>query len=140
MKKYPIIRTLYLYIFTAVGLVLIITASVDFIDMGLKAYVFTRADEDPYETEYRKPIPADLKEDTIEEAKDKEQVCFSGTNKEEIESWVEDRKATEASYDPVLTRRHRDASRNLAMILIGLPLYLFHWTQIKKDIKKKKED
>ena len=140
MKKYSLIRTLYLYIFTAVGLILLIIALVDFIDMGLKAYVFTRAEEDTYAREYYKPAPIEHEGATIEQAKNKEEVCFSGQDKQEIEGWLEYRQAAEKNYDPVVTRRHRDASRNLAMIIIGLPLYLYHWTQIKKDLKKKRED
>jgi len=35
--------------------------------------------------------------------------------------------------DPVTCRRHKDAFLNLAMILIGLPLYLYHWRIIKRE-------
>ncbi len=38
-------------------------------------------------------------------------------------------------FDPVKSQRQRDASFNLAMIIIGLPLYLFHWRIIKKETK-----
>ena len=40
----------------------------------------------------------------------------------------------------VTAKRHRDASLNLSLILIGLPLYLYHWRIIKKETKNKEED
>jgi len=41
-----IIRTIYLYIFALLGLVLVIIGGVRFVDMGLKAFVFTKAEEE----------------------------------------------------------------------------------------------
>jgi len=46
MKNHSIIRTIYLYLFALLGLVLIIIGGVQFIDMGLKTFVFTKADEE----------------------------------------------------------------------------------------------
>lgn len=46
MKQHSFIRTVYLYIFALLGLILIIIGGVNFIDMGLKTFVFTKADEE----------------------------------------------------------------------------------------------
>ena len=37
--------------------------------------------------------------------------------------------------DPITSKRHRDASINLSLILIGLPLYLYHWGFITRETK-----
>jgi len=110
MKKDSVIRTIYLYIFALLGLVLIIIGSVNFLNMGLKAFVFTKADQE-YEYDYRMMAP-------IKEGVDSEEtVC------PELIS----------QSDYVTSQRHRDASMNLALIVIGLPLYLYHWTIIKRE-------
>lgn len=44
MNKYPLIRKIYLYLFALIGLVLITIGSVQLINLGLKVYVFTKAD------------------------------------------------------------------------------------------------
>jgi len=108
MKKDSIIRTIYLYIFSLLGLALIIIGGVRFIDMGLKAYVFTKADQ---EMEYDYRAPSKLEGDTIE--------CPELISR----------------ADNITSRRHRDASINLALILVGLPLYLYHWGMIKRESK-----
>ena len=50
-EHYPLIRTIYLYLFALVGLALLISGSVRFVNMGLKAFVFTKAEQD-----MKKPI------------------------------------------------------------------------------------
>lgn len=111
MKNNSLIRALYLYIFALLGLVLIIIGGIRFLDMGLKTFVFTKAEQ---EYDYRYSVP-------VKEVEDTERQC------PELIS----------QSDYVTSRRHRDASINLALILIGLPLYLYHWTLIKREIKQK---
>ena len=112
MKNNSLIRTLYLYIFALLGLVLIIIGGVRFLDMGLKTFVFTKADQ---EYNYRYPTPV-----------------------KEIDSENTEEQCPEliSQSDYITSRRQEDASINLALILIGLPLYLYHWTLIKREIKQ----
>ena len=103
MGKHSLIRTIYLYLFACLGLVLLTIGSVRFLDMGLKAFVFTKAEQEQrYDTSPSLSVEP------------------------------------EVSY--VTAKRHRDASLNLSLILIGLPLYIYHWRTIKKETKDKKED
>ncbi|GAG22415.1 unnamed protein product, partial [marine sediment metagenome] len=44
-KHHPLVRTIYLYLFALVGLALLTIGAVRFVDMGLKAFVFTKAEE-----------------------------------------------------------------------------------------------
>lgn len=57
MQHYPLIRTIYLYLFSLLGLVLLIIAGVRFLDMGLKAFVFTKADEEQRLYKIQPPMP-----------------------------------------------------------------------------------
>ncbi len=118
MKKDSIIRTIYLYIFALVGLILVIVGAVRFLDMGLKMFVFTQADE-MYNYDYRaEPI---VKENADPEAA-KDCVC------PEL-----------AKTDYVTQRRHQDASVSLSLILVGIPLYWYHWGIIKRESREKGE-
>jgi hypothetical protein len=44
MKITEIIKLIYIYLFSAIGLILIITGIVKLIDLGLKVYVFRQTD------------------------------------------------------------------------------------------------
>ena len=141
MKKQSLVRTIYLYIFTLLGLVLLIIGGVNFLNMGLKAFIFTQAEEEQRILYKQIPTPFSASEiDNLEKGIDGEnQVCLSEEQKSDIESWLVDYnnwKETSLQIDPIVARRHRDASLNLSLILIGLPLYLYHWKTIKREIKE----
>jgi hypothetical protein len=137
MNKHSLIRTIYLYIFTTLGLVLLTIGSVRFVDMGLKAFVFTQADEE--QRIYNKqPTYAPMPIDKLESIASGGQATLSESEKQSIGQWLADYKNWQeqtAKLDPVDAQRHRDASINLAMILVGLPLYLYHWRVIKKEAR-----
>lgn len=138
MEKRNWIRTVYLYLFSLVGLVLLVIGGVRFVNMGLKAFVFTQADEE-YRINYSQPmnVPKFAKELNLETEK---KVKLELTESEVMElklaiannkDWEERR----AKIDPVVSNRHRDAAINLSLIVVGLPLFLFHWFVIRKENK-----
>ena len=145
MKKQSLVRTIYLYIFALLGLVLLTIGSVNFLNMGLKAFIFTQAEEE--ERVLYKQMSAPFSVSRIEEFEQKietgEEVTLSEEEKTEIKNWLADYnnwKESISKIDPITVRRHRDASLNLSLILIGLPLYLYHWRIIKKETRDKEED
>lgn len=95
-----LIRTLYLYIFASVGLIILVIGSVQIIDLGLRSFVFTEADN-YYNYPVRLESPEGEKEvdqQALEEYQQKEQAA----------------------------RTQRELSQSLAFILVGLPLFWFH--------------
>lgn len=106
MDKTKLIRTIYVYLFSLVGLVLVIIAGVRFIDMGLKAWVFTGADDYTYEY-MQTPVVMDEKGVEIEQP-----------SQEQVKKQNQQR---------ISQQRQRDAANSLAMLIVGLPLYLYHW-------------
>lgn len=137
MKKNSLIRTIYLYAFALLGLVLLVISGVRFIDMGLKAYVFTKAEDQERSINKMPRIPYAIEK--YSGAGDDLDVAFSDEEKLAIKNMIDDYetwKGEADKVDPITSRRHRDASINLSMILIGLPLYLYHWAIIKKESKK----
>ncbi|MDA2936004.1 hypothetical protein MYX06_02195 [Patescibacteria group bacterium AH-259-L05] len=136
MKSHSLVRTIYLYVFALLGLVLLTIGSVRFVDMGLRTFVFTLADGER-RLEYKRP-PIYYPVERLEKVQAGEE-GLSEQEKGEIRRMIGNYKQWEEQrqdIDPITSRRHRNASTNLALILIGLPLYLYHWGVIKKEAKK----
>lgn len=137
MKKHSLIRTIYLYLFTLVGLTLLVIAGVRFLDMGLKAFVFTKAEQEERLYHAKPPMPASMATERMEETT-KDGAELSEQEKTELRRIIANYKTWQEQadeVDPITANRHRDASINLSMILVGLPLYFYHWRIIKKETK-----
>ncbi len=106
------LRKTFLYIFASVGLVLSIIGTVSLINLGLKSYVFTKADN--YCFNYSAPLV------------DKE-----GNSTDRSQAQIDqDRKNCEEQRT---SSKQSQASNAIAMLLVGLPLYGYHWYTIRKD-------
>ncbi len=138
-KQHSLVRTIYLYIFALLGLMILIIGGVRFVDMGLKVFIFTKAEEEQ-RLMYRQP-PMIYSIEKIEELQDEE--ALSEEEKTAIKQWLADYKDWQersSKINYIDSRRQRDASSNLAMILVGLPLYLYHWGIIKREVKKQEKN
>lgn len=135
MKKNPFIRTIYLYLFTLIGLALVVIGSAGLVNLGLRSFIFTKADEEERvtsKTVFYSPLSVE-KATSLSEG---EEVLLTEEERAAVKRWISDYKEWEEkdkNRDYVGARRSRDVSQNLAFILVGLPLYLFHWNLIKKD-------
>ncbi len=119
MNKYPLIRKIYLYLFALIGLVLITIGCVRLVGLALKTYIFTKAD-----VYYEYPMARPVKVAPIESDKTEE---IQQPLKEEVEEYQNKQQTA---------NRQREAAESLAFIIVGLPLYLYHWSVIKKDKKE----
>ena len=141
MEKKSVIRKIYLYLFALLGLVLLVIGSVRFINMGLKAWVFTEAEK---ETRIYQEKPIDIPDYLDKEILGHEDsaeitVTLTQAQSAQLKSLLANNEKWEkrqADFDPIKSRRHQDASINLSLMLVGLPLYLYHWMTIKKETKK----
>ena len=135
IQKHSLIRTIYLYLFALVGLALLITGAVRFLDMGLKMFIFTKA-EDPEKIQNMYYSGSPISTVRLEKYQESEELTENEiTNLKnwlaDYEKWQEEEK----KIDYVASNRQREASSNLAMLLVGLPLYLYHWRIIRKETK-----
>lgn len=103
------LRLLYLYLFSFVGLLITIIGGIQLIDLGLKTYVF-KVDEYGYY-----PMTPVLDE------------------KGNVTMTVEEQQKQQEKE--AANQRKRQISNSLAMILVGAPVYLYHWKTIKKESK-----
>ncbi|MEI6690471.1 MAG: hypothetical protein WCL07_01860 [bacterium] len=103
------IRLLYLYLFAFVGLLITTIGSIQMVDLGLKTYVFHVSD-------YSYPMTP-----------------VTDANGKLTQSVEDQQKQQEVE---AVNQRKRTLSTSLAMIAVGIPLYLYHWTTIKKENNK----
>ncbi len=140
INKHSIIRTIYLYLFTLVGLALLIIGTVKFIDMGLKTFVFTKAEEPEAVQQRYYSDPVNIYAFKLENLQDDEELTQE--ERQTLKEFLADYKELqekEEKIDYLASKRQREASNNLAMIIVGLPLYLYHWRIIKRETKEAKE-
>jgi len=114
------LKLIYLYIFSTVGLVLVIIGSVSLLNLGLKTYIFKQADAPII---YRGPTAAPK---MIIDETGKEKVVEQQPTEEEIRLQEEQDRAYRTS------QRQRDAAQALAFIIVGLPIYFYHWRIVRK--------
>src|SRR5687767_6463156 len=105
------IRLLYLYLFSFVGLLITVFGAIRLVDLGMKIYVFGNADRYEY---YARPVP--LEGEKI--------------SPQDEALMLEDQKRQNDR------QRKRTAAEALAMIVVGTPLYLYHWKLIGKEGKQ----
>lgn len=103
------IRLIYLYLFAFVGLLTVVIGSVQLVNLGLRYFVFP--DSDKYE--YTAPVSPD------------------GANNTQDDKIMKDNATRDQKRN-----RERDLTNSLAMIVVGLPLYLYHWKTIQKENTK----
>ena len=143
LEKHPLVRTIYLYLFTIVGLALIVSGSVRFLDMGLKMFIFTKADDQQkLQSYYSSPVVPVASIEKIQKYQQSTSSELTAEEKAALKTWLADYQKYQeqaSKIDYLASQRQSDASSSLAMILVGLPLYLYHWRIIRKETKEEKQ-
>lgn len=103
------IRLIYLYLFSFVGLMTVVIGSVRLVDLGMKVFIFPESDK----YEYAMPVTPE------------------GEKGQPDEKIMKENAARDQKRN-----RERDLSNSLAIIVVGLPLYIYHWKTIQKENKK----
>lgn len=140
-SKISIIRYIYLYLVTAITIVMIIVSTVGFIRIVLNEYVFDVKGWD----EFQSPKQYECSEDVLfytyndkglKVPKDTE-IRTEEMTKAEIAECVNTTMETRRAQH--LNQVKTDVVMWLSMIIVALPLYLYHWGVIKRENKSKKK-
>ncbi len=134
-KHFPLIRTIYLYLFALAGLIIVIIAGIRALDLGLKTFVFKDIDEQTRLNQQRYISTPHLEK--IEGAEESD--SFTESEKESMRNFLEDYeewKEKNEKIDYVSVRRQEEFSSIISQVVIGLPLYLYHWLVIQKETEK----
>ena len=103
------VKKIYIYLFSAIGLVIVIIGSVQLINLGLKAFIFIKAD-----VYYSYPAPVTAEKGQIVQQPDQKAV-------------------DEFQRNQTTSQRQSTASNAIAMIIVGAPLFIYHWTIARKS-------
>jgi hypothetical protein len=104
------IRLLYLYLFSFVGLLVVVIGSIQLVDLTLKTVFFKNVDI----YEYSRPIVSDCPEGK----------CPAQETEEEFNHRV---------WEEAKRNRQRQFSSAVSMIVVGLPLYWYHWKTLNQE-------
>ncbi|MCX6730919.1 MAG: hypothetical protein NTZ55_03655 [Candidatus Roizmanbacteria bacterium] len=113
------IRLIYLYLFSFVGLIVFVIGCVRLVDLGLKVLVFNNADM--YVSYPITPYKG------------------SGDERTDAQIQLENEQQQKSQLEESKRNRQREISSSLAMIIVGAPLYLYHWSSIQKENKANKK-
>lgn len=111
------IRRLYLYLLSFIGLLVTVIGMIRLVDLGIKVYVFHDADKYVYTS----PRVAVL------EGKDPDRKL----SEEELQRLEQEQKMIQEQE--MIRQRQREVSGAVSMILVGAPLYFYHWRKIQHE-------
>jgi hypothetical protein len=123
MERKELIRTVYLYLFSLLGLVLIVIGTVRLVDLGLKTFIFKKADQVVVYPEYPRVVKPTG--ETAEKLTPEQEEKYK---QEQLEYQEREREA----------RKERTAANSIAMIIVGVPLFAYHWRVIQRAKGEKK--
>ncbi|MDD5098215.1 MAG: hypothetical protein PHD31_00610 [Candidatus Pacebacteria bacterium] len=136
MKTGKLIKTIYLYVVSLISLIFLAVGIGNFINTSIKSSFFKEAEKRDYSFCNNQPYftsVADinkLKESPAATEDDKQKIT---TLISEYENW----KAQNIGEECYKSERAKRMVDSLTMLLIALPLYLFHWSMARKE---KQED
>jgi len=131
-KTTKIIRTIYLYTVALISLVFLAVGIGNFVNTGLKSIFFKEAEKKDYSSCNNQPyfvstIDAQgLKQTPGTTADQKTQIDNLLTD---YENWKKDNVGDTC----IVAERQKKLVDSATMIIIALPLYLFHWSMARKE-------
>jgi len=120
----------YLYLVTAISIVLVLVSTIGLINLALSEYVFdVKGYGEIYRDNYQcgeygdgmKPVPDALSDEKV----------LTSEEAEECKKNLDAQRELEHTNDV-----KRDLVTWLSMLIVALPLYFYHWGIIKRENKK----
>jgi hypothetical protein len=131
-KTTKIIRTIYLYTVALISLIFLAVGIGNFVNTGLKSMFFQEAEKKDYYACNNQPYFIS----TIEAEKLKQTPGLTEDQKTQIDNMIRDYenwKKENTGTTCIVAERQKKLVDAATMIVIALPLYLFHWTMARKE-------
>ncbi len=125
VAKSSVIKTVYFYLVSLISLFMIVFATVDIVNIGLTTWVFTKADSLNY---YTPPCSVSV---PPAPGADPSVIAVERKNCEENIKQQEEQR---------VAQKQRDAVRDLSFVVIGVPLFVYHWSTIRRESKEEREE
>lgn len=115
--KVALIKNIYLYLVSFVALMMVVFSLADAINIALRTYIFTKADNNYYSYPVA-PCPVAAPTDVTSTNK---------IDKAAAENCLSKAEQDKQNADNIAAQRQRDLVRDLSMIVVGIPLFAYHW-------------
>lgn len=116
-----VIKNIYLYLVSFVALMMVIFSMADTVNIALRTWVFTKADRAFFSEPYLACESGKIAvQDNAPRAITPEecQIAQDRSKKQQEEQRI--------------AEKQRDAVRDISMIVVGIPLFMYHWMIIRK--------
>jgi hypothetical protein len=110
--KVVVIKNIYFYLVSFVALMMMAFSTADLINTLLRSYVFTHADQ----TFYAYPCP----------------MMPSSAMGEKVDCLRDQEMSQKNEQNNRRAERERNIVRDISFIVVGLPLFLFHWHMVRR--------
>ncbi|MBU2235912.1 hypothetical protein KKA01_02525 [Patescibacteria group bacterium] len=139
-RKSQIIRNIYFYLASFITLVIVVGSLIALINLGLKTWVLTDANNDPYSTGPPPSLYFDQESSIPEKSASKidcDEECQLGEDeKAVITGWEESYAAWQESNNNPNILNSQSAVAAFSFLIIALPIFLIHFRIVQKDAKK----
>ena len=108
------LKKAYLYLVSTISLVIAVIGAIMLINLGLKAWVFTKADMNYYSTPCVAPAPVNGQS--------------TGCDAATLAAQAQQAKDSQTS------QRQSTAAEALAMIIVATPVWYYHWKMARKEV------
>lgn len=109
------LKKAYLYLVSVISLIIAVVGAIMIINLGLKAWVFTKADQNYYSYPCQQPIA---------DPNGKIPPCDQAA--------IDQQK--KMADDNLASQRQNTAAQAIAMILVATPVWLYHWKMARKEV------
>jgi hypothetical protein len=144
-QERSVIRPIYFYFISLAALLMIVIAGGMLINVGLKTWVIKSADQTgnqqiDNQLKLSSSISAGPSEKTpIQSIVDCGAKCGLGdTTVSQAKQWLVDYSAWEAVSNNY-NNKQRQAASEIPFVLLGIPLFWYHWSVVRKELREKKE-
>jgi hypothetical protein len=139
-KKGNIIRHIYFYLASFITLALVVGSLIALINLGLKTWVFSDANNDPYRVG---PPPVlyfttDVETKAVENSGSidcTDECQITDQNKTVITSWLDNYAIWKETDQNPNYQNSRSAVSALSFLIIALPIFIIHFRSVQKDAK-----
>ncbi len=134
------IRNFYFYLVALIALMMIVWGTANLINLGLTTWVFKTADK---ADDWAPPVPYMITEMKADEtvARCAEKCDLTVDEKQQIQNWLADYKNWQNQQGIMkVARKQKNAVRDISMLVVGIPLFLWHWKIVSKESGETKEN
>ncbi len=131
------IRNIYFYLVALIALMMVVWGTADLINLGLTTWIFKTADK---ADTWSPPAPylatPELKMGEIAE-RCAEKCDLTADEKQQIKNWLVDYKNWQDEQGVLkIARKQKNAVRDISMLVVAIPLFLWHWRIISKETRE----